>query len=493
LPKHSNYPFDFLYAIDEWGKNILIELNPNVDVAVFKQKLYNYHFHTVQEMTTAPLTGMTIIPITSMHYEVPDNIKKNVKFQHLIVFAISGSLIVLCALFNYLTLFVSRFRIRHREFALRKILGASDSSLFALLSVELVVLMVIVFLVGAIFIGVIFELFRRLSEIDIELSSVYFVLLAYIAAVILVLQTILFVMLRIFKHRNLSTAVRGYNKKLFRKISVVIQLMISIGFAFCSIIIVKQMYYMHNADLGFAFKNRASIRINGMKLDETFENHLKQIPEVTETVVTGLHNLLPNRLITGFDISEWDDKSDEAKMFYLMEINMSVNYESFYEFQLLKGNMLTDDESGRNVLINESAARIFGWDTPVGKSFQWKNIKYTVKGVLKDVYNYTPAVSAKPMMFNRSDRDNGVFILFGYMDGTWKTCKDKIERMIKEKYPEVNFSSIYIYNSEEEYDKFLKSENTLLQMLVFISTICVINYLYFRICVDGIAHLRRTS
>jgi ABC-type lipoprotein release transport system permease subunit len=51
--------------------------------------------------------------------------------------------------------------------------------------------------------------------------------------------------------------------------------------------------------------------------------------------------------------------------------------------------------------------------------------------------------------------------------------------MIKEKYPEINSSSIRIYNSEEEYDKFLKSENILLKMLASISVICVI------ICIFG--------
>ncbi|MDR2009312.1 MAG: ABC transporter permease [Bacteroidales bacterium] len=477
LPKHSNYPFDFLYAIDEWGKNILIELYPAVDAEAFRKKLYKYKFHTVQEMTNIPLTGMTIVPITAMHYEAPDNVKKSFKFQHIIVFAISGSLIILCALFNYLTLFVNRIRIRKKEFTVRKIFGASDRSLFVLLSVEFIVVMFAVFLLGMIFIYVIFEPFRRLSEIDLELSSVYFKLLIYISAIILILLIISRLMLIAFKRGSRNIFVG--DRKPFRKISVVVQLIISIVFAFCAIITVKQMHYIHNSDLGFDFKNRAAIRIYKMKLDDTFENHLRQIPEITETVTAGLHNLLPNEQMTGFDISEWDDKPTDAKGFWIMEINMSVKYESFYAFQLLEGEMLLDDESKHNVLINESAVKLFGWNEPVGKSFYWNSVKFIVKGVLKDIYNHTPATSAKPILFNRDNRYNGIYILFKYMDGTWDVCKNKIERMLNGKYPEINSSAIRIFNSEEEYDKFFKPENALLNMLTFAASVCVI------ICISG--------
>jgi ABC-type antimicrobial peptide transport system permease subunit len=177
-------------------------------------------------------------------------------------------------------------------------------------------------------------------------------------------------------------------------------------------------------------------------------------------------------------ISDWDDKPDSAKNISVELISMSAGYESHYELQLIEGEMLSENEDGTNVLINESAAKAFGWDKPVGKSFHG----YFVKGVIKNIYNLSPTISVQPFFYARNN-ERKFFMLFKYREGTWKSCKDKIEQLVKKEYPEVRSSMIYIYNAEEEYDKFLQSENTLLKILTFISLVCVI------ICVFGFVSL----
>jgi ABC-type antimicrobial peptide transport system permease subunit len=67
-------------------------------------------------------------------------------------------------------------------------------------------------------------------------------------------------------------------------------------------------------------------------------------------------------------------------------------------------------------------------------------------------------------------------ILFKYNEGTWQTCRKKIETIFREEYPNEN---LMLSNTEEEYDKFLKSENVLLKLLTLISMVCVF------ICVFG--------
>jgi len=72
-------------------------------------------------------------------------------------------------------------------------------------------------------------------------------------------------------------------------------------------------------------------------------------------------------------------------------------------------------------------------------------------------------------------------VLFKFKDGAWKTCRDKIAQLFKDKYPEIN--SYDLINDEYLYDTFLKSENALLKILTFVSLICVI------ICVFGFVSL----
>jgi ABC-type antimicrobial peptide transport system permease subunit len=55
--------------------------------------------------------------------------------------------------------------------------------------------------------------------------------------------------------------------------------------------------------------------------------------------------------------------------------------------------------------------------------------------------------------------------------------------MIKNDFTDSDYNRITIYNAEEEYDKFLKSENALIKLLSFVSAICIL------ICVFGFVSL----
>jgi ABC-type antimicrobial peptide transport system permease subunit len=71
-------------------------------------------------------------------------------------------------------------------------------------------------------------------------------------------------------------------------------------------------------------------------------------------------------------------------------------------------------------------------------------------------------------------------VLFKYQEGMWKSCKEKIDRLMEKEYDGVNHA---IINSEEEYEEFLKSEKALMKLLSFVSAICIL------ICVFGFVSL----
>jgi ABC-type antimicrobial peptide transport system permease subunit len=228
------------------------------------------------------------------------------------------------------------------------------------------------------------------------------------------------------------------------------------------------MYHLYNTDLGFAFKNRGAI----LSDDNSINDQVRQIPEITETCI-GSTPLLPVQRSGRQSIDTWDNKPYDAREIDMEGISISEEYAAFYEFTLLKGEMLSDAGDRKHVLINESAAKAFGWHEPVGKSFG----DYTVKGVIKDVYNFSPTVPPKPFYYTSLNKEkNGGVILFKYREGMWQSCRDKIERLLTEIYPGVSryMLSKVIYSDEEEYGKLLKSENTLLKILTFISLICMI-------------------
>jgi ABC-type antimicrobial peptide transport system permease subunit len=475
--KRSNYPFDYLRYNDNLGvsvpdKHAIIELIPNIDVEAFKKKLYE---HTVQHWYIKE-PKITLTPLTAVYYKDP-NRKRNVRFQHVVIFSIAGSLLILCTLFNYLTLFISRFRIRQRELALRIVCGASDRSLFSLLSVEFILSLVVALLLGLCLIRLTVPVFTELSDARMELSSIYFELMIYIAGIILISLLTFLLVFAIFRYRTLNVTIRRDNRKIFRKTSIVVQLIISIVFAFCTTVILKQMYHLHNTDLGFAFKNRGAV----IYIDEDREviaNKIRQIPEISE-VLDGYNPLLPGLAQSSYYAHEWEDKPKDADPVMILSKFVSEQYLAYYEVQLVEGELLNDKDDPKYVLLNESAVKILGWNKAVGKSFD----NFTVKGVIKNIYNTSPTFAVRACFYCRPTVDDDFTghnsILFRYNKGAWKTCKKKIDAIIKEQYPEKNASSPTVTNTEEEYDRFLKSENTLLKLLTLVSLVCVI------VCVFG--------
>ena len=494
MPKHSNYAFDLIqpspfaqWAIDNWidsySENTIIELFPGTDVEAFEKKLYE---HNTGE-GRGNISKMTIKPITKVRYTDP-SVVREIKFQYILIFAVSGLLVILCSLFNYLTLFVSRFRIRQKELALRLVCGASNGSLLVMLSVEFILTLLFAVVLGCMLTQLVYKPFLALSDIQMNLSAIYFELLIYIGGVILVSLLIFWLILFIFRRRSINLSIRRSNNELFRKVSVVVQLMISIGFVFCTIVILKQMYFLRNSgELGFSFQNSGSVRIidrNSGRGDVLF-NQLKQIPEITEIVYAkGTLGLLPSFGGMRRRISSWDDKPVDMMPVDLSGIFVSPEYISFYNFQLVAGETLTDGDPESFVMLDETAVKAFGWHDAIGKQFDVNDVKYTVKGVIKNIHNRAPTVQAFPNFYLKPLPTNATsinVILVKYQKGTWGSCKEKIEQIIEKESD--NSFVISLYNAEETYNGFLKSETALIKLLSFVSAICML------ICVFGFVSL----
>jgi ABC-type antimicrobial peptide transport system permease subunit len=490
-PQKTNFRLDIIapitYRRGEISAFVCIRLNENADIDAFRKKLYDVK--TSAESDYA-LNG-TLTPLTKMHYEdVPDEGwgKKKLQFYHILTFAIAGGLVIACTLFNYLSLFVARFRIRQRELALRTVFGASVWSLFWLLAIEFLISMTAALGLAFVFIKLVFNEFQRLSDIRMNLSEISAESGVYILITSLVLLSVLAVVTFILRRRSLNLSIRNGRKNTFRRVSIVVQLVISIGFAFSAIIIICQMYYLHNTtDIGFAIKNRASLSFFYPGGGESaLANRISEIPEV-EKVIKGDDPLLPIHELASYRIDEWEGKTEGDKPRNIMHCGINEQTVDFWELKLVAGEWLTPESSRDDVLINEAAAKEYGWENPVGKWIQFSNRR--VRGVVKDVCNRMPTVPVSPSQYTyRESGKNRVFlndgsisirVSFKYKEGTLDTVKEKIRNIIKTNYPEMDGFDDRFKVASDVYDDYLQVEKSLLTLLGFIALICVL------ICVFG--------
>ena len=487
----SNYRFDIIESLEmnyAWnnsrGESAVIKLAPNTNVEAFMKKISE--FKTQKEIGnnsgSIEIKNIKLIPLTQIRYTDTD-INREVKFQYIIYFAIAGLLVILCSLFNYLTLFVSRFHIRQKELALRMVCGASGRSLFSLLSVEFLLTMVLAFGSGIACVRLVLPTFRKLAEIHSDTITVYEQLSLYVLGVILISLLFFLLILFIFRKKTLQASIRKGRSNIFRYASIVTQLIISIGFIFCTSILLKQIYYLHHtSDIGFSYKNTADVGVYPAD-KEVLANQLKKIPEITDILImNNTFPLFPIQGISASTVQKWDDMPSKKEPVY-MDVNryFSGHIVEFYGVQLQKGEWLDENDS-INVLVNEAAVKAFGWSEPIGKSFGMDDHRagYKVKGVLKNIYNQLPTMPPRPCVYAQKGYANfgmgSNTVPIKYRDGTWETTKEKIENLLAKEYKDARSKSIV--RLEDAYNDLFKSEAALLKLLAFTSLICIVICLF---------------
>ena len=110
-------------------------MHEGTDVAAFQKKLAVHEAKADPRDPHRVFENVRLIPLTQYHYS-PINQTKSIKLYYLILFSVAGGLVILCSLFNYLSLFITRMQMRSREIELRKVCGSSIGGMFILFIVE---------------------------------------------------------------------------------------------------------------------------------------------------------------------------------------------------------------------------------------------------------------------------------------------------------------------------------------------------------------------
>jgi hypothetical protein len=311
--------------------------------------------------------------------------------------------------------------------------------------------------------------------VSTPVSDIYWELVIYSVVIILIALLVFLLLLFFFQKRKLNTSIRNSSKNLSRKISVVVQLIISIGFIFCTTVMMRQIHFLHHVDMGIDFRNTAVVSLYPNKDSKILKEQLSQIPEVRVTF-NRRPSLMPKKMYMGISLKDWDGKPAEAEDLSIEAISITKDYTEFYGFQLLAGVGIEEDHVNDEVWLNETAVKALGWriEEAVGKHVKQIEKELTVLGVFKDIVVNSPVVPVKPVIFARkfenvSASDNT--ILLRYEPGHWDACKKHIEALSQQEYPNAN---LFLENAEEVYDSYIKSEIMLTKLLSIISLVCIL-------------------
>ena len=472
----SNFSFDILMAKNRstdsnWGISLdvcFVKLFRNTDIVSLAKKLEEIEVaQTYGEHILNRTFSFELVPIENVRSAYPFE-EPQVEQNHIRLFAFSGVILIVCVLLNFFTLFFSRFRIRRKEFAIRFVNGSSLGSLFELLLSEFLLILLFALFLGTVFIRILLPYFRQLSQVQISLSEIYGESVLYLVVIILLAILIFFLCLLDFRRRSLSTAVRKFNNHILRKASVALQLIISIGFIYCTIIMQQQLRHLHSTDIGFSYKNIGQLTMDPYPDFQEWKSSMLQIPGIKKVVV-GNPPLMPASYISTTSFNDGDGTKWQLESFFISE-----DFFDIYDLKLLEGEFLTDSDPDNYIVITETVARMLGLENAVGEKIG--SILH-IKGVVRDIHNSLPTLPPKPIFFQLqkgtfSNRRQPNIAIFSYEDGSWEVVKKNIQYWHKKSYSDQE--GYTLTSSEETYNEYFTSEQALLKLLAFVSLVCII-------------------
>jgi putative ABC transport system permease protein len=472
VPPNSHFRFDLMvsfgsnpekWALNNWRtKNFYTYLlfSKTADMNGFGNKLAAFVKKTFGDVKDEKLA---IQPLTEIHlhskdfnYEMADN---NSDAVYIYVFSAVAVFVLLIGCINFINLTTARSAVRAREVGLRKVIGANRTKLITQFLGESLAFSFLAVIVAFSLMEVFLPWVNHLTGKNLSLLQRQVVLpLAGLAVLVGLLAgsypaffLSAFRPVKVLKG-SLSAGTKG---ALFRKVLVVAQFSISIILMVGTLIISNQLHFCLKKNLGFVKENIVVLPIydrQAMFRSQSFKNELK-----TDTQIVSIAG---SEAVPGGNVgmrgtypegNSWGPRN-----------SLFVGYDFFktYGIEIKEGRDFSPEfpsDADDAYIINEAAARDFGWDSSLGKKLIWRgdqNGQGNVIGVVRDFHYRSLHQKIEPLIIQLQPDMCSYLSIRMKTDDIMKTMS-----LIRKKWEEVNPSSPFEYFFfDQNYDRLYRSE-----------------------------------
>ena len=387
---------------DNWKLNIFeafVLLDPQVSTADLNPKVDAL----VKDHVPNSSSTFYLQPVTDIHLH-PLQGEGNTKYLY--IFSILAAFVLIIACINFMNLATARSGNRCKEIGMRKVLGARRTDLIRQFLGESLLLSLLSVCLAVILVSLLLPLFNSLSGKHIGMDLIKEARFILAVAVVTLFSGLLAgsyptLLLSSFQPAKVlrDTFRLGTKGAVFRRILVVFQFSVSIFLIIGALVVHSQLLYMQNEDLGFDKDYLIYFPSSGgFAADFAAEKiELLQHPDILG-VTRGNPPIW-------FDVwssqVSWEGKDPEEEITFKIT-PVGFDYFSTMKMELEAGrdfskNMASDLDGG--LVINAAAARVMGWDSPVGQPVVLGEKTGRVVGVVKDFHDGSLHNAIYPAIF----------------------------------------------------------------------------------------------
>jgi len=324
----------------------------------------------------------------------------------LLIFSFISILILILSSINFINLQTANAATRFREIGVKKTLGFNRKRLWGQFMSESLALSLFAAIIGIIAAQAAMPMLNRLIGTEL-LADLYgnWKLMATIMGVTLLTGFLSglhpayiissFNPVAALKQKFIMENSNGISLK---KILVTIQFSISVFMLIAAFIVYRQTEYMLKRDMGFDSEKLlfANIFTNQKSSVEPLKEKLLEHNEIMNVCVS---DYIPFILPGGDDLN-WDESDPQNKVFVRFS-NINYDFVPTYDLKILSGRNFSKEFPADNTkcLINETAARIFGWHEGVGKKIKTYKGEFDVIGVINDYVAFSVHNPIEPHLY----------------------------------------------------------------------------------------------
>ena len=329
------------------------------------------HMASVFERVGRPKDEFSLFPVSDIYLsDIHFQGNHGSKTLLWILFTIAVFIVTIAGI-NFVNLSTARASTRAREIGIKKVLGVLRKNLMRQFLSESVFIAFVALGVALLFAILFFPSFNQAFAVGISMESLFKPgMLFCLAALAFVIGTLagLYPAFYLSAYQPVTVirgdVTQGKKGSFFRKALIVFQFAVSVILIIGTLTITSQIRFARNKDLGFSAKN--VLTFPQPRLD-SFHRNLESI----KTELLRHPDILEVSFSQGYPGRPWNNESLKIGEDYIGFTHYSADsdFTDVYGLELLEGRFLDlsrQSDHLRAVVINETAVREFGLESPVG-------------------------------------------------------------------------------------------------------------------------------
>lgn len=371
-------PGEFNHRFGSNYVNTYFVLNENADIGNMAERYPDYLSRVMDNAEINDYYKLFLQPLEEVHLgsiDVEHDYNNHRKFNgaYIDVFILVGIFIMVIASVNFMNLTTARASNRAKEVGVRKAIGALRNQLFFqfILESTIMALMALVLALALDFVavpGLNNLIDRQFSMMDVVGSDVLIITLALTLILGLITGLYPAIYLSSFKPVAVLKGLKsGERKSLLHSSLVVVQFSLAVGLIVCTMVVVQQLIYMKNKDIGYQTDHflLVDLKYDAQEKYEQIKEELQKRSSILGVTASS------QRIGNNFHQSGFKVRKDTGIVSFTPSfVRVDYNYLDVYGIKLKQGRGFSKEyatDDGLAFVINEALVDELGFDEPIGQ------------------------------------------------------------------------------------------------------------------------------